>query len=135
MPEERGEQGGSGVDQERDRGVQGEPREVRRHRVPDEHDGWPEDQQKYTLYTRKGWQGLKPEKADDGWQTWVLSSYVCLPKCDLGGAADAHTDGMNYEGHKLHHPVNNPPIQPGRGMGCADIPGLKIIGDLSLIHI
>jgi hypothetical protein len=91
---------------------------------------WPEDQQKYTLYTRKGWQGLKPEKADDGWQTWVLSSYVCLPECDLGGAADAHTDGMNYEGHKLHHPVNNPPIQPGRGMGCADIPGLKIIGDV-----
>ena len=86
---------------------------------------WPEDQQEYTLYRRMGWQGLKPEKADDGWQTWVVSSYVCLPECDLGGAADAHTDGMNYEGHKLHHPVNNPPIQPGRGMGCA----------LSLIHI
>ena len=26
--------------------------------------------------------------------------------------------------------MNNPPLQPGRGMGCADIPGLKIIGDV-----
>ena len=37
---------------------------------------------------------------------------------------------MNYKGYKLHDPVNNPPLQPGRGMGCADIPGLKIIGDV-----
>ncbi|ACO60753.1 predicted protein [Micromonas commoda] len=91
---------------------------------------WPEDQQKYTLYMRKGWQGLKPKEADDGWQTWIVSSYECLPKIDLGSAADTHTDGMNYEGRKLHDPVNNPPLQPGRGMGCADIPGLKIIGDV-----
>ena len=91
---------------------------------------WPEDQQKYTLYMRKGWQGLKPKEDDDGWQTWIVSRYECLPKCDLGRAADPHTDGMNYNGRKLHHPVNNPPLQPGRGMGCADIPGLKIIGDV-----
>ena len=91
---------------------------------------WPEDQQKYTLYMRKGWQGLKPKEADDGWQTWIMSSYECLPKIDLGSAADEHTDGMNYKGYKLHDPVNNPPLQPGRGMGCADIPGLKIIGDV-----
>ena len=49
---------------------------------------WPEDQQKYTLYMRKGWQGLKPKEADDGWQTWIVSSYECLPKIDLGGAAN-----------------------------------------------
>ena len=64
---------------------------------------WPEDQQKYTLYMRKGWQGLKPKEDDDGWQTWIVSRYECLPKCDLGRAADPHTDGMNYNGRKLHH--------------------------------
>ena len=91
---------------------------------------WPEDQQNYTLYMRKGWQGLKPKEDDDGWQTWIMCRYEALPEIDIGSAADPHTDGMNYRGNKLHHPVNNPPLQPGRGMGCADIPGLKIIGDV-----
>ena len=49
-----------------------------------------------TRSTSKGWQGLKPKEADDGWQTRIMSSYECLP-VDLGSAADEHTDGMNYE--------------------------------------
>jgi hypothetical protein len=31
--------------------------------------------------------------------------------------------------YALHH-ERNPPLSPGRGMGVADVPSLKIIGDI-----
>jgi len=36
---------------------------------------------------------------------------------------------MSYAGYALHH-ERNPPLSPGRGMGVADVPSLKIIGDI-----
>ena len=92
---------------------------------------WPEDQQCYTLLHRRGTTKYTKIAAEDGWQTTHVHTYEVLPKRrDLGAVADAHTDGMNYGGYLLHDEENNPPLMPGRGMGCADIPGLKIIGDV-----
>ena len=92
---------------------------------------WPEDQQCYTLLHRRGTTKYTKIAAEDGWQTTHMHTYEVLPKRrDLGAVADAHTDGMNYGGYLLHDEETNPPLMPGRGMGCADIPGLKIIGDV-----
>jgi len=41
---------------------------------------------------------------------------------------DNYTDEMTFQKRKLH--TKNKPIMPGRGMGCGDVPSLKIIGDV-----
>jgi hypothetical protein len=41
---------------------------------------------------------------------------------------DKYTDDMTFQKRKLH--TKNKPIMPGRGMGCGDVPSLKIIGDV-----
>jgi len=95
---------------------------------------WPVDQQQYMLVHRKGTEGWKPiGVSPTGWMTVLVNEYErllpfkdnVLPK----KFRDKHTDAMTFQGKKLHS-AKNPPIMPGRGMGCGDSPGLKIIGDV-----
>ena len=93
---------------------------------------WPEDQQKYTLISRKGTEGFEPtDVAPDGWMTIVLAEYERLPPISdyPTDAIDAFTDSMSYQGVKLHH-ADNKPLAPGRGQGICDVPALKLIGDI-----
>jgi hypothetical protein len=89
---------------------------------------WPEDQQRYTLYYREGTKGLEYTAADDGWMTVIMVEYQALPVIELE-AKDAYTDAFHYEGYTLHREKNQP-ISPGRGGGVADVPSIKIIGDV-----
>lgn len=95
---------------------------------------WPVDQQQYMLVHRHGTVGWKPKGVSPtGWMTVHVNEYErlvpfkdnALPK----KFRDRHTDAMTFQGKKLHL-AKNPPILPGRGMGCGDVPGLKIIGDV-----
>ena len=92
---------------------------------------WPVDQQKYTLISRAGTKGYMPTGcAPDGWMTAKINKFQALePNVDLSAIKDSVTDDFAYQGHLLHHD-KNVPLCPGRGQGCADIPGLKIIGDV-----
>ena len=93
---------------------------------------WPEDQQKYTLISRKGTEGFEPtDVASDGWMTIITADYERLPPIDEypTDAIDAFTDTMCYQGITLHH-VDNKPLAPGRGHGVCDVPALKVIGDI-----
>jgi len=95
---------------------------------------WPVDQQQYMLVHRMGTEGWKPVGVSPtGWMTVLVNEYErllpfkdnVLPK----KFRDKYTDGMTFQGKKLHS-SKNLPIMPGRGMGCGDNPGLKIIGDV-----
>mmetsp|Transcript_7251 Transcript_7251/g.17726 ORF Transcript_7251/g.17726 Transcript_7251/m.17726 type:complete len:745 (+) Transcript_7251:177-2411(+) len=95
---------------------------------------WPEKDQQYLLLHREGtikWrpQGVSPS----GWMTVHVNEYErLLPfKDDIlpKKFRDKYTDNMTFNGKKLHS-TKNKPIMPGRGMGCGDSPGLKIIGDV-----
>ena len=92
---------------------------------------WPTNQQKYTRISRKGTKGYHPTGCSaDGWMTALIAEYQRLPPdLRLGRVADDFTDRANFSGYRLHH-SENPPLCPGRGQGVADIPSLKIIGDI-----
>lgn len=92
---------------------------------------WPADQQIYTLLHRKGTKGYRPTGVGpDGWMTILMAQYQALPPLeDLGSAKDGFTEQLAYEGFLLHHEANRP-LCPGRGDGIADVPSLKIIGDV-----
>jgi len=85
---------------------------------------WPEDQQKYTLVTRTG-SGFSVKETPGGGFTWIAVKYQALhADCEVDHGDD-YTEGIlaTYEGKAL-----GPPLMPGRGMGVADVPSLKIIG-------
>jgi hypothetical protein len=84
---------------------------------------WPEDQQRYTLVKRTA-SGFKVKEQKGGGFNFVLAKYVVLPEL-TDFVKDNMTDSMTYNGLALGQPV-----LPGRGYGCADIPTLKIIGDV-----
>ena len=59
----------------------------------------------------------------------ILEYEVLPPEVCLGSYADEFTDRAQFAGHLLHH-RQNPPLCPGRGQGVADVPFIKIIGDV-----
>ena len=116
-------------------------------------------QQRFTLLHRKGTKGFTPSGTSGAFKC-IQAQYKRLPSVeDLGGAADAHTDGFQYDGYKLSrcirrsrprgsfllhcscstHPrsadrydrrlVPASSVCPGRGQGMGDVPSLKILGD------
>merc|ERR1719377_425297 len=84
---------------------------------------FPEDYQRYTFVKRTG-SGLSVQPQTGGPLTFVEAKYqVLAPEVDI--IKDAYTDSMTYQGNSLAEPQ-----LPGRGRGCADVPSLKIIGDV-----
>lgn len=95
---------------------------------------WQPDQQQYTLIHREGTEGYTPKgTGKNGWMTLLMQTYERLPPLKDNVLPkqhrDAYTDSMVYNRRKLHSKANKP-ILPGRGMGVADCPELKIIGDV-----
>ena len=100
-----------------------------------------EGDQKYTLLRRAGTQGFTPlgctslsHNATRIGFSIVVAEYKRLPSMaevatEFSTSKDAYTDGFSYAGAQLHH-GDNPALVPGRGMGVADVPSLKIIGDV-----
>jgi len=84
---------------------------------------WPESQQSYTLVRRTGSGFTVRGQNGDGF-TWVEAKYMALAP-DVSVTPDAFTDSMSFHGESLGEPVC-----PGRGSGCADVPSLKIIGEV-----
>jgi len=102
---------------------------------PDAYDGiiyqtsmtdWPVDQQKYKLVKRTGAGFSVKGKSRGAGFTYIEAKYQALPS-DVDVAPDEYTDSVldNFQGQKL-----GTPMMPGRGQGCVDNPGLKIIGDV-----
>jgi len=85
---------------------------------------WPEDQQKYTLLKRNG-SGFSVKEAKGGAFTYVCAKYAVLP-ADVKIEKDKYTDSCLASSGKKKLGA---PLHPGRGSGCGDLPGLKIIGD------
>lgn len=91
--------------------------------------------QNYSLIHRKGSNGwprnVKPEGEDGEW-TLYTQEYNPIPKMENDelppSERDAYTDDMYFRNRKVH--AHNKPLMPGRGMGCADTPLVKIIGDV-----
>lgn len=84
---------------------------------------WPLDQQRYTLVRRTG-SGFCVEAQPWGHFTWVPAMYQALtPNVEVD--ADRYTDTMHHRGYALGRP-----IMPGRAQGCADVPGLQLIGEV-----
>eukprot|EP00931_Biecheleriopsis_adriatica_P120201 TRINITY_DN95325_c0_g1_i1.p1 TRINITY_DN95325_c0_g1~~TRINITY_DN95325_c0_g1_i1.p1 ORF type:complete len:686 (-),score=154.25 TRINITY_DN95325_c0_g1_i1:33-2066(-) len=82
----------------------------------------PATSQEYSLVHRsKG--NMTVEETEDGGFTWMEAMYNVLPKAKI--QADEFTDAMTLEGSRLGRPWC-----PGRGDGCADVPGITIIGDV-----
>jgi hypothetical protein len=92
--------------------------------------GWPADQQKYSLVHRDR-SGFNVTAAPSAGFTWVCAKYQALPSdvtvvrnchiwCHL---ADAYMP-MSMGGKELGMGK-----MPGRGMGCADVPGLQLLVD------
>ncbi|CAE8586537.1 unnamed protein product [Polarella glacialis] len=103
------------------------------HAKPAEYDGlfhqsnmpnWPPDQQKYTLVMRTG-SGFSVREQAGGGFTWVAAKYQDLPG-DMKILPDRHTDSLlaTFGGQTLST------LAPGRGVGCADVPFLKIVGQV-----
>jgi hypothetical protein len=95
---------------------------------------WPKENHKYTYIHRAGTKGYKPQgMSASGWMTLLMQTYESLPplKDNLLPTQyrDKYTDNMSYCRIKLHS-KSNKPMLPGRGMGVADDPNLKIIGDV-----
>lgn len=93
----------------------------------------------YSLIHRKGSNGWPRNIKTDGSKgTWTLywQNYTPLPTFPDNELPkqyrDQHTDGMTFQKRSLHLNPLDPknPLLPGRGMGCADTPLLKIIGDV-----
>ena len=96
-------------------------------------EGWPTSNHKYTLIHREGTENYKPQGVSpSGWMTILLQEYERLPPFPDDVLPkqfrDNYTDNMTFQNRKLH--TKNKPIMPGRGMGCGDIPSLKLVGDV-----
>ena len=94
---------------------------------------WEPSQQTYDLIHRDGTDRLRPVAAKGGWMTVLMYTFEQLPPFPNNELPDSHkdkyTDRMIHQG-KFIHSANNKPILPGRGMGVADTPLLKVIGDV-----
>ena len=94
---------------------------------------WPENEQQFSYIHRAGTKGfyLKGE-SPKGQVSVMVHKYVPLPsfKDDLlpKQQRDKYTNDMTYFGKKLVT-AKLKPLLPGRGMGFADQPDLKILGD------
>jgi len=84
---------------------------------------FPEDQQQYKLVKRTG-SGFGVQELRDGPFTYIEARYLHLQQPG-SIIVDKYTDQLSYQGKRLAKPRS-----PGRGEGCADIPNLKIIGDV-----
>ena len=94
----------------------------------------PVDRQKYTFVYREDTIAFKPLGIHDGgWMTLMQYDYESLPAFKKNRMPkeyrDEYTDDMVWQGQKIHSKTN-PPICPGRGMGCVDQPNIKIVGDV-----
>jgi Calpain family cysteine protease len=96
---------------------------------------WPAANQVYTLIHRKGTVGYEPKGiGPSGHLTLLLFDYQRLPAFKDNvlpkASRDKYTDSVlsKFNGLKLHN--NYKPVMPGRGMGCCDMPNLKIIGNV-----
>eukprot|EP00929_Paragymnodinium_shiwhaense_P014010 TRINITY_DN121873_c0_g1_i1.p1 TRINITY_DN121873_c0_g1~~TRINITY_DN121873_c0_g1_i1.p1 ORF type:complete len:793 (+),score=178.71 TRINITY_DN121873_c0_g1_i1:103-2481(+) len=79
---------------------------------------------KYVLVHRNG-SGFGVDELKDGPFTCITAKYQALsPNVKI--QADVYTDRMTRSGKALGKPVS-----PGRGQGCADVPGLKLMGHAS----
>jgi len=86
---------------------------------------FPANDQEYSLVQRsKG--NMSVEELDDGGFTWMEAMYNVLPKVAKAKMRpDRYTDAMTFEGTRL-----GKPWCPGRGDGCADVPGITVLGDV-----
>merc|ERR1719336_2496382 len=84
---------------------------------------WPEDQQKYTLIRRTK-SGFGVPDVEGGGFTFIRAKYQALAP-DVEIEPDGVTAGLTYHGEAL-----GAPLLPGRGTGVADVPMIKIMGDV-----
>eukprot|EP00526_Cylindrotheca_closterium_P002804 CAMPEP_0113639982 /NCGR_PEP_ID=MMETSP0017_2-20120614/20982_1 /TAXON_ID=2856 /ORGANISM="Cylindrotheca closterium" /LENGTH=1017 /DNA_ID=CAMNT_0000551237 /DNA_START=112 /DNA_END=3165 /DNA_ORIENTATION=- /assembly_acc=CAM_ASM_000147 len=90
---------------------------------------WDPSQHKYTLLYRKDtidWKPLGP--VPDGNLMCLTHTYErCRPLQTFPmELRDKYTDRMTYHGRPIHG-RSNQPVMPGRGMGCVDLPNLKLM--------
>jgi len=80
----------------------------------------------YNLVKRNKKNGMVVKEVAGGHFTYVKCHYEALPACGITHP-DQFTDEVlhHYKGYRL-----NGSIQPGRGQGCADVPGVKLIDDV-----
>eukprot|EP00927_Polykrikos_kofoidii_P054538 TRINITY_DN48948_c0_g1_i1.p1 TRINITY_DN48948_c0_g1~~TRINITY_DN48948_c0_g1_i1.p1 ORF type:complete len:1175 (+),score=100.56 TRINITY_DN48948_c0_g1_i1:103-3627(+) len=84
---------------------------------------WPEDQQEYKLIKRNK-SGFCVESVEGGPFIFTMMRYIVLAEqVDL--VHDLYSETMTYRGELICRTLS-----PGRGMGCADVPGIKVIGDV-----
>eukprot|EP00427_Karlodinium_veneficum_P054832 CAMPEP_0169425090 /NCGR_PEP_ID=MMETSP1017-20121227/68381_1 /TAXON_ID=342587 /ORGANISM="Karlodinium micrum, Strain CCMP2283" /LENGTH=577 /DNA_ID=CAMNT_0009534903 /DNA_START=198 /DNA_END=1928 /DNA_ORIENTATION=- len=86
---------------------------------------FPKDQQKYTLVKRTG-SGFAVTPSKGGAFTWIPAVYDALSP-EEPAAKDKYTDSVLS---KAKSKTLKKALYPGRGQGIADMPGLKIIGDV-----
>jgi len=84
---------------------------------------WPADQQKYTLIKRTK-SGFGVQHVPGGGFTFIRAKYEALDP-STPNEPDGVTEGLNYHGQALAAP-----LRPGRGVGVADVPMIKIMGDV-----
>ena len=94
----------------------------------------PLEKQVYTYVYREGTFGFKAfGEHHGGWMTLLQYDYRSLPPFKKNKMPsefrDEYTDNMTWQGQFIHS-KENPPICPGRGMGCVDYPNIKVIGDV-----
>mmetsp|Transcript_15013 Transcript_15013/g.32700 ORF Transcript_15013/g.32700 Transcript_15013/m.32700 type:complete len:522 (+) Transcript_15013:158-1723(+) len=89
----------------------------------------------YSLIHRKGsngWPRNVKKPGEVGTWTCFHQEFNPLPRLPDNVLdaqfRDSYTDDMVFQGKRIHD--INPPLLPGRGMGCADSPLIKIIGDV-----
>lgn len=83
---------------------------------------WPEQQQKWTLVNREC--GFTPKPDDEGSWTWVEAKFTALPPATFNDSVTDTQELGQYQGEVLEYK------RPGRGEGIADLPGLKLFGDI-----
>ena len=94
---------------------------------------WPKKDQEYSLIYRAGTERLEPANVcPTGWMTILMQKYQHLPSFENDELPEEFRDGYTREMLMSHRgvPINKKPILPGRGMGVADTPLVKIIGDI-----
>lgn len=84
---------------------------------------WPEDKQKYQLVKRTGSGFSVKGDAGHKW-TFVEAKFRALPVLE-SFTRDSYTDGLQYKQQALGEAVF-----PGRGFGVADVPNIKLFGDI-----
>lgn len=94
---------------------------------------WNVAQQEYNLIHRKNTENFQADLVPNGWMTLLLHKYEALPsfKNDVLPKEhhDKYTDTIKWN-NRIIHSSNNKFLLPGRGMGVADTPNIKIIGDV-----